>query len=113
MQQRRKTASRPVQPVRTDVFDDARHPLYRLQHRRATVDTVVTLRVEGVNISAIARVERLAWNTVARWLERAAAVCRQCSRSRDHRLRRHRAASRRDPLVHGGEEAAGVGVRSD
>ena len=41
-------------------------PYYRLQHRRATFDTVVTLRVEGVNISAIARVERLAWNTVAR-----------------------------------------------
>ena len=57
-------------------------PYYRLQHRRATFDTVVTLRVEGVNISAIARVERLAWNTVARWLERAAAVCRQFSRSR-------------------------------
>ena len=57
-------------------------PYYRLQHRRATFDTVVTLRVEGVNISAIARVERLAWNTVARWLERAVAVCRQFSRSR-------------------------------
>ena len=57
-------------------------PYYRLQRRSATFDTVVTLRVEGVNISAIARVERLTWNTVARWLERAAAVCRQCSRSR-------------------------------
>ena len=51
-------------------------PYYRLQHRRTTFDTVVTLRVEGVSLSAIARVERLAWNTVARWLERAAAVCR-------------------------------------
>ena len=54
-------------------------PYYRLQHRRTTVDTVVTLRVEGVSLSAIARVERLAWNTVARWLERAASVCRQVS----------------------------------
>ena len=50
-------------------------PYYRLQHRRTTFDTVVTLRVEGVSLSAIARIERLAWNTVARWLERAASVC--------------------------------------
>ena len=35
-------------------------PYYRLQHRRATFDTVVTLRVEGVSMSAIARVEGLA-----------------------------------------------------
>ena len=52
-------------------------PYYRLQHRRATFDTVVALRVEGVSISAIARVEGIAWNTVARWLEKAAAVCRR------------------------------------
>ena len=57
-------------------------PYYRLQHRRTTFDTVVTLNVEGVNMSAIARVERLAWNTVARWLERAASVCRQFSHGR-------------------------------
>jgi hypothetical protein len=30
-----------------------------------------------VNKSAIARVKRLAWNTVDRWLERAAAWCRR------------------------------------
>jgi transposase-like protein/IS1 family transposase len=46
-------------------------PYYRLQHRRATFDQVATLSVEGVNKSAIARVERLAWNTVDRWLEKA------------------------------------------
>ncbi len=57
-------------------------PYYRLQHRRTTFDTVVTLRVEGVSLSAIARVERLAWNTVARWLERAASVCRHFSHGR-------------------------------
>ena len=55
-------------------------PYYRLQHRRATFDTVVALRVEGVSISAIARVEGIAWNTVARWLERAAQVCRRFNR---------------------------------
>ena len=57
-------------------------PYYRLQHRRTTFDTVVTLSVEGVSLSAIARVERLAWNTVARWLDRAGAVCRHFSDGR-------------------------------
>ena len=37
---------------------------------------MVALRVEGVSISAVARIEGLAWNTVARWLEKAADVCR-------------------------------------
>ena len=52
-------------------------PYYRLQHRRATFDTVVALRVEGVSISATARVEGIAWNTAARWLEKAADTCRR------------------------------------
>ena len=52
-------------------------PYYRLQHRRATFDVVIALRVEGVSIFAIYRVEGIAWNTVARWLERAAQVCRR------------------------------------
>ena len=43
---------------------------------------VVALRVEGVSISAIARVEGIAWNTVARWLENAADVCRGFNQSR-------------------------------
>jgi len=51
-------------------------PYYRLQHRRATFDEVATLSVEGLNKSAIARVKRIAWNTVHRWLERAAGWCR-------------------------------------
>ena len=57
-------------------------PYYRLQHRRARFDAVVALRVEGVSISAIARVEGIAWNTVARWLEHAAAVCHGFNQSR-------------------------------
>ena len=57
-------------------------PYYRLQHRRVTFDTVVALRVEGVSISAIARVEGLAWNTVAGWLDRAAKVCRRFNHDR-------------------------------
>ena len=42
----------------------------------------MALRVEGVSISAIARVEGIAWNTVARWLENAADVCRGFNQSR-------------------------------
>jgi transposase-like protein/IS1 family transposase len=46
-------------------------PYYRLQHRRTTFDQVAALSVEGLNKSAIARVERIGWNTVDRWLEKA------------------------------------------
>ena len=52
-------------------------PYHRLQHRRATFDEVATLSVEGLNKSAIARVKRIAWNTVHRWLQRAAHSCRR------------------------------------
>jgi transposase-like protein len=52
-------------------------PYHRLQHRRATFDEVAALSVEGLNKSAIARVKHIAWNTVARWLEKAAHSCRQ------------------------------------
>src|SRR5687767_10451099 len=50
---------------------------YRLQHRRATFDEVAALSVEGVNKSTIARAKRIAWNTVDRWLEKAAEFCRR------------------------------------
>ena len=59
---------------------------YRLQHRRATFDEVASLSVEGLNKSAIARVKRVAWNTVPRWLERAAAWCRWFNNQRIRRL---------------------------
>ena len=52
-------------------------PYHRLQHRRSTFDDVAALSVEGVSKSAIARVKRIAWNTVDRWLEKAAACCRR------------------------------------
>jgi transposase-like protein len=53
-----------------------RTPYYRLQLRRAMFDEVAALSVEGLNKSAIARVKRIAWNTVHRWLEKA-AWCRR------------------------------------
>ena len=52
-------------------------PYYRLQHNRRTFDEVAHLSVEGVSKSAISRVKDVAWNTVHRWLERAAACCRR------------------------------------
>jgi transposase-like protein/IS1 family transposase len=52
-------------------------PYYRIQHRRTTFDEVASLSVEGLNKSAIARVKQITWNTVHRWLERAAAWCRR------------------------------------
>jgi transposase-like protein len=59
-------------------------PYYRLHHRRTTFDEVATLSVEGLK-SAIARVKRVTWNTVHRWLERAATWCRRFS---DRKIRR-------------------------
>src|SRR5215467_13495839 len=50
---------------------------YRLHHRRTTFDEVATLSIEGLNKSAIARVERIGWNTVDRWLEKARDCCRR------------------------------------
>jgi transposase-like protein/IS1 family transposase len=50
-------------------------PYYRIQHRRTTFDEVAFLSVEGLNKSAIARVKQITWNTVHRWLERAARWC--------------------------------------
>ncbi len=50
---------------------------YRLQHSASTFDEVAHLSVEGLSKSAIARVKGIAWNTVDRWLERAAACCRE------------------------------------
>ena len=52
-------------------------PYHRLQHRRTTFDEVAAFSVEGLNKSAIARVQRIAWNTVDRWLERPPAPCRR------------------------------------
>jgi transposase-like protein/IS1 family transposase len=52
-------------------------PYHRLQHRRVTFDEVAALSVEGLNKSAISRAKGIAWNTVARWLEKAADYCRR------------------------------------
>ena len=61
-------------------------PYHRLQHRHAIFNEVASLSVEGLNKSAIARVKRIAWNTVHRWLERAGNWCRRFSDRKMKRL---------------------------
>jgi hypothetical protein len=55
-------------------------PYFRIQHPRLKFDQVASMSVEGVNKSAISRVQSVAWNTVHRWLEKAAKSCRQFNR---------------------------------
>ena len=57
---------------------------HRIHRSRNTFDEVCSLSVEGVSKSAIARVKRLSWNTVSRWLERAANIAKKFN---EHRLR--------------------------
>jgi transposase-like protein/IS1 family transposase len=70
---------------------------HRLQRPRRAFDAVVALRVEGMSIAAIARLERLSWNTVARWLTRAAAAATifNSERTRDFELLELQADERR------------------
>ncbi len=47
-------------------------PYHSLHYSRNTFDDVVLMSVEGVSKASITRVKKLSWNTVARWLTRAA-----------------------------------------
>ncbi len=58
-------------------------PYYRLHKARSSFDEVATMAVEGVGISATARIKKLAPDTVARWRESAAE---QSRRFNDKRL---------------------------
>jgi hypothetical protein len=57
-----------------------RTPYCRLQHRLGTFDQVALSSVEDLNKSASARVERITWNTIHRWLEKGAAWYRRLYR---------------------------------
>ncbi len=61
-------------------------PYHRLQTSRKVFDEVVHMSVEGVSKSSIARIKKISWNTVARWLERAAAAA---ERFNDLRLNKY------------------------
>jgi hypothetical protein len=58
-------------------------------------DVVAALSVEGVNKSAIARICQIAWNTVARWREKAAASCRRFEHRRITTLAMHAGLAKR------------------
>lgn len=47
-------------------------PYYRLHKSRSTFDEVTKMTVEGVGISATARIKNLAPDTVSRWREKGA-----------------------------------------
>ena len=57
--------------MRDDVLLQYRNSLLPTSASAATFDQVASLSVEGLNKSAIARVEGIGWNTVDRWLEKA------------------------------------------
>jgi hypothetical protein len=57
-----------------------------LKLRRTPPKTPFTFIFFPLSKSAIARVKRLAWNTVHRWLERAAACCRRFNNQKIKRL---------------------------
>jgi len=50
---------------------------HRIHKSRNIFDEVCSLSVDGVSKFTIARVKRLSWNTVSRWLERAAGVAKK------------------------------------
>ena len=47
-------------------------PYYRLHKPRSLFDEIVHMCVHGVGISAMSRIKRMAWGTLARWLDLAA-----------------------------------------
>jgi transposase-like protein len=79
-------------------------PYHRLQRRHAIFDKVASLSVEGLNQSAIARVKRIAWNTVHRWLERASISCRRFSDRKMKRLARAELQADEMRAIVGGKE---------
>jgi len=52
-------------------------PYYRLHKSRTAFDEVAEMAVEGVGISATARIKHLSPNTVVRWREQAATYAKQ------------------------------------
>ena len=56
-------------------------PYHRRQRSRSAFDEVAAMSVEGIRKSSIARIKGLSWNTVARWIERAATSARRFNTS--------------------------------
>jgi len=64
-------------------------PYDRIQHSRSMFNQATSLSAEGINKSAISRVQSVDWNTVHRWLKKAAKSCRHFNRNntRDMNIR--------------------------
>jgi hypothetical protein len=63
--------------LRNDILLEFRHALSWSPAPSNAFDEVAALSVEGLNKSAIVRVKRITWNTVDRWLQKAADSCRR------------------------------------
>ncbi len=55
-------------------------PYYRLHKPRSLFDEVVHMCVHGIAISTIVGIKRMAWGTVARWLESASTYAQRFNR---------------------------------
>jgi transposase-like protein len=52
-------------------------PYYRLHKSRSLFDETIPMCVHGIAISAMVRIKKMAWRTVSRWIELAAAFAEQ------------------------------------
>jgi len=57
-------------------------PYYRLHKSRSLFDEVIHMCVHGIATSAVARIKRMDWGTVSRWLELAAAFAERFNNRR-------------------------------
>jgi transposase-like protein len=83
---------------------NSRTVYHQLHHRRKTFDEVASLSVEGVSKSAIARVRQIAWNTVDRWLEKAADSCRRFNDQKIRNIKIRELQADEIPSMVGGKE---------
>jgi hypothetical protein len=76
-------------------------------------DEVAALSVEGLNKSAIARVKRIAWNTVHRWLEKSSRLVSSVQPWQIKGTLYPGASGRRDPNDHWEQGTGDLGFRCD
>jgi hypothetical protein len=74
------SAAAPLQDLRRHGQPEYGHPYRGLRCGRREFDQVASLRVEGVSISATARVTGRSRNTIARWLDRASSAAARFNR---------------------------------
>ena len=77
-----ETPSIPVRRVRKDVLFDERHALLPSPTSKSYFRRGHRSQSRGCQHFLDSRIEGIAWNTVARWLEKAAQVCRRFNHTR-------------------------------